>query len=292
MHTTQSAAPPPQIVSKGEFAALLGVTPGRVSQYISGGKLDGDALVGEGRSARIRVDVAREQLRRRLDIGQRLGNGIGTRLDAPAEAGIPASPPTTQHTVGEPAAVGADAPPTAAPAPTSLAPAAPAVGIPTAPTAPAIGIPITGASASPTGAPPSGADRLDDLIRKAKLEQIERANRKEAEDEAARAGRYVLADATRAEMTRLAREMLTVFDGAVADLAAALAARFGLPQRDVVHLMRTEMRPVRARAAEAAVKRAGVQPEVIEDETGQQTNSSTTDSRHTDCGDAAGSTGR
>jgi hypothetical protein len=56
-----------EVVSKSTFAALASVSPARVSQWISEGKLSGDALVGDGRRAGIRVTVALEQLKRRLD---------------------------------------------------------------------------------------------------------------------------------------------------------------------------------------------------------------------------------
>lgn len=254
MHTEQvsaSAGPthsPPEIVSKGEFAALLGVHKSRVSQYISSGRIDGAALVGEGREQRIRVAVACEQLRRRLDPGQRLGNGLGTRLT------IPAAPPGV-------ALQGA-------------AEQTPAGGVlsatqPTAATASASAPPSAGSDPT-VSLTQTASDGLDDRIRKARLEGIERDNRKKAEEEAARAGRYVLATDTKAEMTRLAREMLTVFDGALADLAAAVAAKFSLPPRDVVHLLRTEFRAVRARAATMAASRAGEIPDRIDDEPGTE----------------------
>lgn len=67
-------------MSKSEFAASIGVSAARVSQYIKEGKIDSAALVGEGRSARIRVDVARDQLRRSLDLSQMTGNGLKTNL--------------------------------------------------------------------------------------------------------------------------------------------------------------------------------------------------------------------
>jgi hypothetical protein len=44
-----------------------------VSQWIARGKISGEALVGSGNRSRIRVDVAREQLKRTLDISQSLG---------------------------------------------------------------------------------------------------------------------------------------------------------------------------------------------------------------------------
>jgi hypothetical protein len=62
-----------QIVSKRQFAVLAGVTPSCVSQWIARQKLSGDALVGRGCRARIRVDIAREQLRQTVDVDQRLG---------------------------------------------------------------------------------------------------------------------------------------------------------------------------------------------------------------------------
>ncbi|ASV85062.1 hypothetical protein CES85_1056 [Ochrobactrum quorumnocens] len=72
-------------MTKGEFARLINVTPGRVSQYIASGQIGPDALDGTGRSARIIVDKARRHLNGRLDVAQRLGlNGIATRA-APLE---------------------------------------------------------------------------------------------------------------------------------------------------------------------------------------------------------------
>ena len=99
------AAGVPDTLPKGQFAALCGVTPGRVSQWIKEGKIRGDALDGAGRSARIRVAIAQEQLRGSLDLGQRLGlNGIGTRLDDAAPpptmtAGLPPKDPTVEDRI-------------------------------------------------------------------------------------------------------------------------------------------------------------------------------------------------
>lgn len=67
-------------MTKGEFAALIGVSPSRVSQYLAAGIIGRDALVGEGRSAKIKVDVAIVQVGRRRHVGQALGNGLMTRL--------------------------------------------------------------------------------------------------------------------------------------------------------------------------------------------------------------------
>ena len=60
------------LMTKSAFARHRGVVPGRVTQWISEGKICGDALVGEGRGERIRLSVAERQLSERLDIGQNL----------------------------------------------------------------------------------------------------------------------------------------------------------------------------------------------------------------------------
>ncbi|WP_113154771.1 hypothetical protein [Nitratireductor sp. OM-1] len=69
-----------ETMAKGDFARLIGVSPGRVSQYITEGKIFGEAIDGEGRLARIRPDVARAQLYKSLEPSQRLGgNGAAVR---------------------------------------------------------------------------------------------------------------------------------------------------------------------------------------------------------------------
>lgn len=84
-----------ETVSKGEFATMIGVSPGRVSQYISERKIFGHALDGEGRRARIRASVAAKQLKMTLDPSQRLGgNGVAGRRseEAPAAQSAPSTP--------------------------------------------------------------------------------------------------------------------------------------------------------------------------------------------------------
>lgn len=61
-----------QTVTKGDFAGMVGRTPAAVSQWIAAGKLHGAALVGDGRRAKIAVDVALQQLGMNLDLGQQL----------------------------------------------------------------------------------------------------------------------------------------------------------------------------------------------------------------------------
>jgi len=68
-------------LSKSEFAKHIGVSAGRVSQYLRAEIIGRDAVVGEGRSARINVERAVEQIRVRRHVGQAMGNGLQTVLE-------------------------------------------------------------------------------------------------------------------------------------------------------------------------------------------------------------------
>jgi hypothetical protein len=63
-----------KMLKASELAEALELTPGRISQLVSEGKLDG-AFSGAGRDRRFDLIKSAELLGRRLDIGQRLGNG-------------------------------------------------------------------------------------------------------------------------------------------------------------------------------------------------------------------------
>ena len=194
-----------EVVSKGQFATLANVSAGRVSQWISEGKIAGEAIVGEGRSAKIRVAVAMAQLRQKIDIGQRFGNGLDTNL-------------------------------TAAPAPVASPP------------------------------PPPVGDPVEERIKRERLREIEFRNRDAAEKELARRGAYVRTRDSAEQMAGLVAAMLNVFEGALPDFAMAVAARFQIPQRDVLHLLRGEMRGVRERASLSARKRMETLPaDVLDD---------------------------
>lgn len=77
---------PEMEVSKSEFAAMIGVVPSRITKMIADGIIGADALVGTGRSARIRVELAKSQIAARRHVGQALGNGLGTRVSGSARA--------------------------------------------------------------------------------------------------------------------------------------------------------------------------------------------------------------
>lgn len=85
-----------QTMSKGDFAASINVTPGRVSQYIAAGKIYGDALEGEGRLARINPAIARAQLRLTMDPGQRFGANGAAAVSVAAADGEQNEPGTNK----------------------------------------------------------------------------------------------------------------------------------------------------------------------------------------------------
>ncbi|MEY9578680.1 type IV secretory pathway VirB10-like protein [Bradyrhizobium diazoefficiens] len=106
------------------------------------------------------------------------------------------------------------------------------------------------APVAPAPAPAAGgASALDEQFKRERLEGLQRENRKRAEEEAARSGRFVDSQAARAEMTKIASRVVAIIDGALPEIASVLAAKFALPQRDVLHLLRAEFRNVRQRAA-------------------------------------------
>jgi hypothetical protein len=193
-----------QIVRKSEFATLTGVTRGRVSQWIAAGKIGREAIIGQGRHARINVAIARRHLRERLSPAHRFGlNGLKTKLgDAPQE----------EH--------------------------------------------------SDVPSPPS----IERRIKQEKLRQAELTTiRAEERDRLAR-GTYILAAAAKEENGRLASKLFEAFDGSLIDFAAALSARYKLPARDVLHLLRAQMVLVRERVSSEYAALAAAEPATIPDD--------------------------
>lgn len=196
-----------QVLSKGDFAREVGVSPGRVSQWIAEGKIGPDALDGEGRSAKIIVERALEQIKARRDVGQSLGNGIGTRVFGAAG--------------------------TATDQPTSTAP------------------PL----------------RTDDVAYQIQLERLKserRKNERDAVEEATRRGKLVPADDVRAQMARLARQVDEVNAAMLVDFASAIAGKFSLPQRDVLHLLREVRNEKKGVAAQVAKEQSENVPATVE----------------------------
>ncbi|MCF7700542.1 hypothetical protein [Loktanella sp. M215] len=67
------------LLSTTDLARTLKVTTGRVSQYVSEGKLEG-CYTGSGRQRRFDLSKCADALGRRLDQGQMLGNGSRTKV--------------------------------------------------------------------------------------------------------------------------------------------------------------------------------------------------------------------
>ncbi len=166
------------ILTKKAFAEMTGVSAACVSQWISRKKIGGDALVGRGCRARIRVEVAREQLKRNLDIDQRtsLGMGAKARLDS-RKPGARAAKPVSEAVIA----------------------------------------PIMPEAASEALAQPDEADEnsIERRIKQARLEQIALSNAAAREEAAARSGRYVRAEDARQELGRVASRLMTLFEGSL-----------------------------------------------------------------------------
>lgn len=185
-----------EIVSKGRFAELLNVSPGRVSQWLSEGKVTGDAIVGAGRFAKIDVDLARAQLGETLDVDQRhSGNGLKTNLGGEG----------------------------AAPQPNTLE-----------------------------------RQLLEERLLKARRENV-----RDATEQAVANGELcATADARSATVKEVSR-MVARVEGTLPEFAAAIAAKFKLPQRDVLHELKAKWRQVRTDAAIEARERAEPLPEKV-----------------------------
>lgn len=203
------------VVSKAQYARLKNVSAARVSQWISEGKIEPDALIGAGRHAKIDPRKADAYLRKNLNIDQVHGNGLSTRQVA---------------VVAEPLAQTEADPP--------LAPSAPVVA----------------------------ADPIEEKIKRERLEGLQRENRKRAEDEAARAGLYTRTEITVEQMGRIASTTLTVIEGGLSEIASVLASKFQIPQRDALHVLRSEFRTIRTRAVGVFKQQATETPATIEEE--------------------------
>lgn len=186
-----------EIVSKGRFAELCNVTPGRVSQWISEGKLSGQAIVGEGRSAKIDVDLGKAQVKASRDVDQaHSGNGLATNLEAETPR-----------------------------------------------------LPLV--------------NTVTDQIAEQRLELLKRQNREKETDEFVRLGRLVEVDDARRHAGQEVARAINRFEGALPEFANAIAAKFKVPARDVLHELKARWRTVRAAGAVEARERAEPIPERV-----------------------------
>lgn len=221
----------PAVVTKAEFARMCGVHPSQVTRWRASGKIDEEAVeVRAGREV-IVVERARAQLKARLDVGQRFGNGLGTRLDGPRpDGGAPAGDGAHDAAGG-----GVADPPAARPAA------------------------LTG------GGDAGGGEDVDDRIKAAKLREIELRNDAAERKRRAEAGLYVRTDDHKAAVAAVVRTILEAVDGELGEMANDVAARCGVPARDVVHAAREGFRRVRAKVADRLARQAEGLPETVED---------------------------
>lgn len=111
----------------------------------------------------------------------------------------------------------------------------------------------------------ASTDQIDELLKQARLEALERRNRVEAEQEARSQGRLTDTASARREMGRVAEQMLRVFEGALPIFATAVHSRFQIEQREVLLLLREEFRSVRANAAGEAANAAAGRSSLVPD---------------------------
>jgi hypothetical protein len=114
--------------------------------------------------------------------------------------------------------------------------------------------------------PGAGAVRgetLDDIA-KEKLVAARLANEKARADAAANAGRFVEAERVKIELGRTASRLVSWFEGALPELAEAVAARGGISERDALHALRGAWRGVRIRLAGAENGAAAALPDLVE----------------------------
>jgi hypothetical protein len=227
------------VVRKSDFAKMRNVSQGRVSQWIKAGQISGAAIIGEGRSAMIDSKLALVQLQERLSINERFGlNGLNTKLD---------------DVVGAP-------PPEELKAPILAGKGEPVVRV------------VPDGDVRPRTNPPAPEARegedtgsVDARLKFQKLEQNEILTRKLRTEERARDGLYMDAAKARGTMSRIASEMLKIFEGALPDMASAQAAKFQISQRESLHQMQADFRAIREQLAAVHAAAAPALPETVDD---------------------------
>jgi hypothetical protein len=103
-----------------------------------------------------------------------------------------------------------------------------------------------------------------DQIQLLKLRQLERTEREAGLAAAIRASRLTDADAAQQAMGRKVAELLDRIESAMISAASAAAAQFRVPQRDMLHLLRAEVRKIRMIEAERSRAAAEAWPETMQ----------------------------
>ena len=76
-------------------------------------------------------------------------------------------------------------------------------------------------------------------------------------EELTRHGKWMVAADVTGEMNRIVAEMVRIFEGCFPDLASAVAAKFQLSQREVLHLLRSEFRQAREQLVATSQRGSG-----------------------------------
>lgn len=187
------------------LASALGVTKGRVSQWVKAGKLDG-CYSGDGTARRFDLAKVAERLGKRLDAGQLMGNGAGTRRALGALQVRASSVPDEDDDDGETAA---------APAP-----------------------PARDGAALP--------QRDPDRYELARIQKVEEEARKLRRQNAEAEGDYVLASEVARATERLIAQEIAEFEAVLRDGSRRVADKLGVDFKEVRQLMREEWRQHRA----------------------------------------------
>lgn len=108
-------------------------------------------------------------------------------------------------------------------------------------------------------------DPVEHSIKAARLEQLELANEHARALREAQAGRYARSDDVRQEMGRVAGRMIGMFEGALGELATAIAAKSNLPARDALHILRSTFRTIRERTSNTEIGIAKALPALTDD---------------------------
>jgi hypothetical protein len=212
---------------------MRGVSAGRVTQWITEGKIGPDALVGEGRGAKINAALALEQLRERLDPSQRFStNGLSTRLADEDDPPPPPQPPP---------------------------PPAPREKVAALPKTPRRVVDEIEPEQRPVRITREG-ETVEAGLKRHKLRQAVLQTERLEEEANLRKGLYVETAMARGAASQLSAAWLAHFDSALRDFASATAAKFGIPGREVQHLLQTEWLRLRAEIAAKHAANAKKEP--------------------------------
>ncbi|MFC6490680.1 hypothetical protein ACFP9U_22225, partial [Nitratireductor sp. GCM10026969] len=112
------------------------------------------------------------------------------------------------------------------------------------------------------------AEPVHDDLAAERLKQMRIKTAQAEREEALAAGRYMLTDDARREMGRAVGEAFKVMDQGLRELANAIAAEFGVSERDAHQALQKAFRDVRAKAAEGFRTQAKAVPAMVADDGG------------------------